>query len=74
MQGLGIIQPCRSAAQVIELDGMLHTSRVWQEVSLLRQAKHPRIVQLLGVRVEVRCRRYGLAGARDALAMQPLGR
>lgn len=45
-------QPC---PQVFELGPGINSGTVWQEVSLLRNCSHPRVVQMLGVSVEVRC-------------------
>ena len=40
--------------QVFELEAGVDSATLWREVLLLRQCRHPRIVPLLGVALEVR--------------------
>lgn len=57
----------------------IDSGMMWQEVSLLRKCKHPRVVQLLGVAVQVSCclrhvpAWQALAGALAAHARTALG-
>lgn len=52
-----VAAPCPPfATQVFELGAGLDSTAMWHEVALLRNCRHPRVVQLLGVAVEVRMR------------------
>ena len=61
--------------QAFELGAGIDSGQMWQEVALLRNCQHPRVVQLLGVAVEVRApprqRGRGRALRRLAHALLP---